>query len=93
MRYILDLSGVHPVPEWLGDLRELPVQDGKFFMDYDVIEEELSPDDLERIREVGRRKFVRKYGPERAEACEHMPIGFDFDNLPQGAILREVSDG
>jgi len=90
-RYILELHGILHLPEFFGDLLEIPVCDGQHYCDLDVLEDEMLHKDVKRLRQGVRERYLSKYG-ETPDKYDELPLGFYWDKIPLGARVIEVSD-
>jgi hypothetical protein len=93
-RYILDLRGWKDKLDVYEGIDELPVIDGQNQSRYDVVEEEVDPDIIARLR---KKSLERTPIPANIPQEDHeeylavqnsMPLGFTL--LPPGVVLREA---
>jgi hypothetical protein len=92
-RYILDVSKANL--EFLkdGDPLSIPCRDGENYCDLDVIEEDLPPDFVERMRDCCLLQMAPGVARDHWEEMESMPVGFDTRSAYMaGAVLIKVSE-
>jgi hypothetical protein len=92
-RYILDISKAKLDFLRDGDPLSLPCEDGVYYTDIDIIEEELPEDFVKKMRDCCLLKMHSKTAREHWEEMESMPVGFDIaPALKAGARLIKVGD-
>lgn len=84
--YILDLRGAK-LPEWWPESAplEIPICDGRYYSEYDVVEDKI-PGFRGMIKISQRRRIPEK----TAHKNSTMPIGFNEHELPYGSQIRAL---
>ena len=90
-RLILDLTKTGIPIETYGTLH-IPCRRGLYWMDFDILMEELPPFSAAVVRSVSRSKVVEKYGSSPEEG-ERLPVGFNVIDMPPGAALIRETGG
>ena len=97
--YKLDLRGCDRLfLENLNGVVELPLMDGQYEREFDLVEDQIPVDLCNKFRheDSGAKDFINMVGLYHGEcglrALDHMPMGLDSSNLPEGAkLIRLVS--
>ena len=92
--YLLDISNAEfsskEITKLFEGVWEIPVVEGTFCNDYDVMEADMPEDIVERLRTYAEKSdgwiIPEPFKTER----DFMPMGFNKKNLPKGAVLREI---
>lgn len=82
-KYVLDLSECEQRPKWWPT--EIPIRKGRYDHKWDLVEEEMRPEIVKRMR--GKR--IRKGKYYLPPIAYERPMGFTF--LPHGAKIKEVN--
>ena len=86
--YILDLRLVKLPDWWPKDVpREIPMRDGEWERDFDVIEDRV-PGFRGSMRLAVKKRFPGMY----ENRSRIMPFGLDRNQMPKGAILRTLNE-
>lgn len=85
-RFVLDMSKVkkEDLPERFKGLRLIPLVEGQYESDYDVVMDELPPDVAKSCKELAAKMQPHRNRPD-------WPLGIDeshVNRMPEGAFIR-----
>lgn len=92
MRYILDISKAKKPSFWAeGDPVLLPCEDGKNHTTYDLIEKELPPKFVEKMRAFLFQIKMPNGNLYHYASSKRLPVGIDAEEIVKnGGVLREA---